>query len=38
MTDKSLELHELALSIRKKYYGENHIDTATSLNNIALIY
>ena len=38
MTDKSLELHELALNIRKKHYGENHIDTATSLNNIALIY
>lgn len=37
-TDKALELHELALNIRKKYFGENHIDTATSLNNIALIY
>ena len=38
MTDKALELHELALNIRRKYFGENHADTATSLNNIALIY
>lgn len=31
-------MHKKALEIRLNHFGENHVDTATSLNNIALIY
>ena len=34
---KALEYFELSLNIRKKILGEEHLDTATSYNNIGLI-
>ena len=32
------ELHEKALTIRKKIFGEEHADVATSYSNLALVY
>ena len=36
--NKAKELHEKALIIRKKIFGEDHADVATSYNNLALVY
>ena len=32
------ELHEKALTIRKKIFGEDHANVATSYNNLASVY
>ena len=32
------ELHEKALTIYKKIFGEDHADVATSYNNLASVY
>ena len=32
------ELHEKALTIYKKIFGEDHVDVATRYNNLALVY
>ena len=36
--NEAIYLTEKALAIRKKVLGENNLDTATSLNNLALLY
>ena len=36
--NKAKELHEKALVICKKIFGEDHADVATSYNNLALVY
>ena len=36
--NQAKELHEKALIIRKKTFGEDHADVATSYNNLALVY
>lgn len=36
--DRARELHHRALTIREQIHGENHIKTATSLNNIGGVY
>ena len=36
--NQAKELHEKALTIRKKIFGEDHADVATSYNNLALVY
>ena len=36
--NEAIPLAEQALAIRKKQLGDNHPDTATSLNNLALLY
>ena len=36
--NQARELHEKALMIRKKIFGENHVDVATCFNNLALVY
>ena len=36
--NQAKELHEKALMIRKKIFGENHADVATSYNGLALVY
>ena len=36
--NEAKELHEKALIIRKKTFGEDHADVATSYNNLALVY
>ena len=36
--NQAKELHEKALIIRKKIFGEDHADLATSYNNLALVY
>ena len=36
--NQAKELHEKALIIRKKIFGEDHADVATSYNNLALVY
>ena len=36
--NQAKELHEKALMIMKKIFGENHADVATSYNNLALVY
>ena len=35
---KLKELHEKALVIRKKIFGEDHADVGTSYNDLALVY
>ncbi|RUS21315.1 TPR repeat-containing protein, partial [Jimgerdemannia flammicorona] len=36
--DMAAPLYERALEIREKELGSEHPDTATSLNNLALVY
>ena len=36
--NEAKELHEKALIIRKKIFGEDHADVATSYNNLAVVY
>ena len=36
--NQAKELHEKALTIYKKIYGEDHADVATSYDNLALVY
>ena len=36
--NQAKELHEKALTIFKKIFGEDHADVATSYNNLALVY
>ena len=36
--NQAKELYEKALTIRKKIFGEDHSDVATSYNNLALVY
>ena len=36
--DEALLFYEKALELTKKEYGENHVDVATSYNNIASVY
>ena len=36
--NQAKELHEKALIIRKKIFGEDHADVATSYNNLASVY
>ena len=36
--NQAKELHEKALIIYKKTFGENHADVATSYNNLASVY
>ena len=36
--NQAKELHEKALIIRKKIFGEDHADVATSYDNLALVY
>ena len=36
--NQAKELHEKALIIRKKIFGEDRADVATSYNNLALVY
>ena len=36
--NQAKELHEKALIIRKKIFGEDHADVATSYNNLALVH
>ena len=36
--NRAKELHEKALIIGKKIFGEDHADVATSYNNLALVY
>ena len=36
--NQAKELYEKALTIRKKIFGEDHADVATSYNNLALVY
>ena len=36
--DKTLRYYNRALAIRKNIYGENHLDVATSYNNIGMVY
>ena len=36
--NEAKELHEKALIIRKKIFGEDHADVATSYNNLASVY
>jgi hypothetical protein len=35
---KALEFSEKSLKIRLKLLGEDHLDTATTYNNLGLIY
>ena len=35
--NQAKELHEKALIIRKKIFGEDHADVATSYNNLASV-
>ena len=35
--NQAKELHEKALMIRKKIFGEDHADVATSYSNLALV-
>eukprot|EP00956_Cyclotella_meneghiniana_P027923 scaffold63984_cov61-Cyclotella_meneghiniana.AAC.2 len=37
-TDKAMELLQQALSLRKQCLGPNHVDVATTLNNIGRIH
>jgi|EP00956_Cyclotella_meneghiniana_P042567 tetratricopeptide (TPR) repeat protein len=37
-TDKAMELFQQALSLRKQCLGPNHVDVATTLNNIGRIH
>ena len=36
--NQAKELHEKVLTIRKKIFGGDHADVATSYNNLALVY
>ena len=36
--NQAKEVHEKALIIHKKIFGEYHADVATSYNNLALVY
>ena len=36
--NQAKELHQKALTIYKKIFGEDHADVATSYNNLALVY
>ena len=36
--NQAKKLHEKALIIRKMIFGEDHADTATSYNNLSLVY
>ena len=36
--NQAKELHEKALTIYKKMFGEDHANVATSYNNLALMY
>ena len=36
--NQAKELHEKALTIRKKIFGEDHADVATSYNDLAIVY
>ena len=36
--NQAKELHEKALTIRKKIFGKDHVDVAASYNNLALVY
>ena len=36
--NQAKELHEKALVIRKKIFGEHHASVATSYNNLASVY
>ena len=36
--NQAKELHEKALLIRKKIFGEDHADVATSYNNLVSLY
>jgi hypothetical protein len=36
--DLALPLYQQALTIHPKRLGDNHVDTATSLNNLAELY
>ena len=36
--NQAKELHEKALTIRKKIFGEDHADVATSYSNLASVY
>ena len=36
--NRAKELHEKALVIRKKVFGEDHADVATSYNDLAVVY
>ena len=36
--NQAKELHEKALTIRKKIFGEDHTDVATSYKNLASVY
>ena len=36
--NQAKDLHEKALKIRKKIFGEGHADLAASYNNLALVY
>jgi tetratricopeptide (TPR) repeat protein len=36
--DKALAYYQKSLNIKEKVYGENHPSTATSYNNIAILY
>ena len=36
--NQAKELHEKALTIRKKIFGEDHADLASSYNNLASVY
>ena len=36
--NQAKELHEKALMIKKKIFGENHVAVATCCNNLALVY
>ena len=36
--NQAKDLHEKALAIRKKIFGEDHADVARSYNDLALVY
>ena len=36
--NQAKELHEKSLTIRKKIFGEDHVDVATSYDNLAMVY
>ena len=36
--DKAKEYHEWALEIKKEQLGANHVDVATSYNNLGTVY
>ena len=36
--NQAKELHEKALKIRRKIFGEDHVDVATTYDNLASVY